>query len=314
MPKRDINAAFSMPSMQAARRKQTAAEATSAILTGQGIAMDRQPSVPNVEIPLDKISLRPVNRFHPVENLELDESIRNYGMINPIAVCHREGEDRYVISAGERRYQAVCRLHKRFPDSPRYEKIECKVYILTEDRELLHQGFPYISPIMEEGIYRDSNNLARRLTDQDIASQVRYIVSRFDDPIYVSRLRQSAELSGIHTYSSPDPFVLISSVMSSQNMWGREKTRQYLIVRKAGREDLLDKIENGEISVSAAYNEVVAANKKNRKRKTNRMPAFVKAAKALVTESQSRTYTEKELEQIKDCVDQLNAILEKNQK
>lgn len=314
MPKRDITAAFNMPGMQIGNRKKTAAEATTALLSGNGLAMDQQPSVPNVEIDLDKIKLRPLNRFHPIENLELDESIRLYGLINPVAVCHHEGEDQYTISAGERRYQAVCRLHKRYPNNPRFQKIECKVYILTEDETLLKQGFPYISAEMEEGIYRDSNNLARRLNDKDIASQIRYIVSRFDDPDYVNRLRQTAELSGIRTYSSPDPFVLISSVMSSQNMWGREKTREYLIVRKAGREDLLDKIEDGGISVSAAYKEVVLAQNKKRKRTTNKLPSLVKMTDQITEESKKKKYSEKELETLKDCIARLSGILAEYQK
>ena len=275
MPKKDINAGFAKPSMQSAK-KHTAAGATTALLFGSGFRMDQEPSVPTQEIPLDKISLREINKFHPVNDLELDESIIQYGLINPIAVCHHIDEDKYIISAGERRYKSYCRLHERFPDSKRYETIECRVYILTEDKHLLEKGLPYISEEIEEGIYRDSNMLSRQLTDEDIACQIRHVVDRFYDIEYLDKLREEAKKVGITTYSNPNLHALISTVMSSQNMWSREKMRQYLVVYNAKREDLLAKIENGEMAVNTAYKTVVAEQGLTRKRrKTNHIPRLV---------------------------------------
>ena len=309
MPKRDINAGFLRPDMQNTRH--TAASATNVLLTGSGlIQMDRQPNVPNVDIPLEKIKLRAVNRFHTVNNIELDESIRMYGLINPIAVCHHEGEDEYTISAGERRYQSVKRLHERYPDNPRFQTIECKVYILTEDKNLLAAGLPYITPEMEEGIYRDSNTMSRQLTDKDIASQIRSIVARFDDESYVENLRETAKLSGFQTYSSPDPYVLISSVIASSDLWSREKVRQYLIIRKSGHEYMLDQIEEGTLSVSAAYKQVLVEQKHTRKRKVDHVKPLMRSVtnlyKYLDEEKELTAYEKKEL---KECIEQLQKLL-----
>ncbi len=63
-----------------------------------------------VNIPLDKITFNPYQPrkyFDEKELEELAESIKSYGIIQPIVV--REDRDKYQIVAGERRYRA-CRL------------------------------------------------------------------------------------------------------------------------------------------------------------------------------------------------------------
>lgn len=310
MPK-NYNAAFA--NINSASRKKSSADATGVMLTGYSFQMDEAP-LPVTEIPLDKIRKRAINSYHMIDNVELDESIRMYGLINPIAVCHHKDEDIYTISAGERRYDAVCRLNKRYPDNPRFQKIECKVYILTDDKALLEQGFPYITPEQEEGIYRDSNNLARQLTEKDIASQIRYILKRFDDPEYVKQLKDTAELAGFKTYSSPDKFVVISSVMKSQNLWGREKLREYIVVEKTHNEDLLDQIENGKISVHAAYKKVVEVQSRKRKRRENKIGPLTKAVDALFVESKMKDYTKNDLDKLEEYIGKLQEILEEKKK
>lgn len=314
MPKSDINKGFGNINLTTLNRKKTASDATNALLSGTGlINLDQQPAVRNTELPLEDIQFRPTNQFHDMDdNLELDESILRYGLINPIAVCHHEGEKMYTISAGSRRYKAMVRLRTRFPDNPRFWKIECKIYILTNDPEKLKQGFPYITEEQEEGIYRDSNNLARQLTDTDIASQMRYIVKRFEDPEYVSKLRATAESMDIRTYSNPDLFKLVSSVMSSQNLWKREKTRQYLVVYKAGRNDLLDEIEQNLITVNGAYKEVIQEKSKKRKRATNKLPALMKSVDAFAKEAENRSYTEDEIAKLKQCKELIERIIYKH--
>jgi hypothetical protein len=52
---------------------------------------------------------QPRRIFDPKELAELKASIRERGLINPIAVVQR-GEHDYLIMAGERRYRAVCEL------------------------------------------------------------------------------------------------------------------------------------------------------------------------------------------------------------
>lgn len=306
MPK-NYNAAFA--GINSSSRKKTSTDATSTMLNGFDFQMDKV-SLPVEEIPLEKIVKRPVNRYHMIDNIELDESIRMYGLINPIAVCHRKNEDIYTISAGERRFDAVSRLHERYPDNPRFQKIECKIYILTDDKTLLEQGFPYITAEQEEGIYRDSNNLARQLSEKDIASQIRYIIKRFDNPEYVKQLKDTAELAGFKTYSKPDKAVLIASVMKSQNLWSQEKIRQYLIVEKTHNETLLDAIENGEISVNAAYKQVLEIQSRQRKRKTNRIKKVIKTVDELVVEAKTQDYGKKDLDILEEYIEKLQKIVE----
>lgn len=306
MPK-NYNAAFA--GLNSSSRKKSSAEATNTLLEGFNFQMDKAP-LPVENIPLSQIKKRPVNRYHAIDNLELDESIRKYGLINPIAVCHHIGEDMYVISAGERRFDAITRLHERYPDNPRFQRVECKVYILTDDKALLEQGFPYITTEQEDGIYRDSNNLARQLTDKDIASQIRYIVKRFEDPEYVKQLKETAELAGFKTYSNPDKVVLISSVMKSQGLWSREKIRQYLVIEKSGNEELLDAIENGEISVNAAYKQVVEIQSRQRKRRTNKIQTMAKSVDALLLEAKTQDYTIKDLNKLEEQIKKLQDLLE----
>lgn len=310
MPK-NYNAAFA--SMNSDSRKKKSANVTNTLITGFDIQLDKT-ALPIEDIPLTKIKKRPINRYHAIDNLELDESIRQYGLINPIAVCHHVGEDTYTISAGERRFDAVTRLNKRYPDNPRFQKVECKVYILTDDTTLLEQGFPYITTEQEEGIYRDSNNLARQLTEKDIASQIRYIIKRFDDPAYVKQLRDTAELAGFNTYSNPDKAVLIGSVMQSQGLWSREKIRQYLIIEKTKNEALLDAIEDGEISVNAAYKQVVEIQSRKRKRKTNKINPLYKSVDALILEAKTQDYNDADLEKLEWCIQKLQDILDDKKK
>lgn len=306
---KNYNAAFG--GINTVTRRKSGSSTTTTLLSGVDFEMDKV-ALPIENIELSKIHKRPINRYHMIDNIELDESIRLYGLINPIAVFHRIGEDTYTISAGERRFDAVSRLHERYPENPRFQKIECKVYIITEDTTLLEQGFPYITTEQEEGIYRDSNNLSRQLSEKDIASQVRYIVQRFDDPTYVKKLKDTAELAGFKTYSNPDKTVLISSVMQTQGLWKKEKLRQYLIVYNSHNDKLLDAIESGEISVYAAYKQVVDVQNRKRKRKTNKIQHMFKTIDDLVIESKVQSYSKNDIEKLKECIKKLEKIIDEN--
>lgn len=62
-------------------------------------------------IPIDKIRhnpYQPRKTFEEDELIKLAQSIRSYGLIQPIVV--RKGENGYQIIAGERRYRACCML------------------------------------------------------------------------------------------------------------------------------------------------------------------------------------------------------------
>lgn len=308
MPKHDLDAAFK--AMNIGQRKSSAEVATTSFMEHTFEALGDITKVPVKPISLSKIKKREVNEFSDVDNIELEESIRMYGLINPISVCHREGDDYYIISAGERRFNSYKALEQKFPGE--YSEIDCRIYELTNDENKLNQGLPYISPEQEAAIYRDSNLLARQLTDQDVAKQIRIIVSKFDDEEYLLKLRRAAEKNGIKTYSDPDKSKLIINVLATQHFqgWSREKIRQYLKIKEAGRDDLLTEIENG-MSVNKAYKQVVEDTNRTRKRPTHKLPMMVKAVDDMLKEAETKTYSEEEVEQIRKVILKLQMIIEK---
>ena len=63
-----------------------------------------------VELPLDKIipnKNQPRNKFNDRSLAELAESIKEFGVIQPIVVRRLDGEEKYEIIIGERRYRAI---------------------------------------------------------------------------------------------------------------------------------------------------------------------------------------------------------------
>ncbi len=72
-------------------------------------------SEPNtvVELPLDKIipnKNQPRNRFNDESLMELAESIKEFGVIQPIVVRKLDGGEKYEIVTGERRYRATKKI------------------------------------------------------------------------------------------------------------------------------------------------------------------------------------------------------------
>ncbi|MBA7571984.1 Nucleoid occlusion protein [subsurface metagenome] len=66
-----------------------------------------------VELPLDKIipnKNQPRNRFNEESLAGLAESIKEFGVIQPIVVRKLDGEEKYEIVTGERRFRAIKKL------------------------------------------------------------------------------------------------------------------------------------------------------------------------------------------------------------
>ena len=313
MARIDLNKAFKTSNWTEDGSQKTAANATSFMIDGLR-SMDLDGSRLDIRsIPIEKIRPREVNEFGQTNIDALAESIRLYGLINPLSVVYHPDEDVYIISSGHRRYEALTRLHKEYPNDDAFSHIDCAVYEVTTDKVKLAQGLPFIRPEQEEGIYRDSNLENRQLTYSDVAHQIRYLVRRFDDETYVARLRERAVELGLPTRAADfDKTKLIMSVLSQSRYegWGRETIRQYLKVQEAGREDLLDAIEEGGITVKSAYKLAIADNKKNRNRKTNKIAALKKNVNAVIKEAETRTYTAAERDTIRTMIRALEEILE----
>lgn len=314
MPKANINSAFASRAMADEGRKKSASHATSIMTAGfDSLVLDRS-KLDVRSIPIEKIRPREVNDFSITNIDSLAESIRFYGLINPLSVVHHPDEDIYVISSGHRRYEALKRLHSEYPNDEAFSSIDCAVYEITTDSFKLAQGLPYISPEQEEGIYRDSNLENRQLTYTEVARHIRYLVHRFEDADYVAKLRAHAEELGVPTRAADyDKAKLIMQVLSESRYegWNRETIRQYLKVQEAGREDLLDLIEDGSITVFRAYKTAIAETNKSRNRKTNKIAALKKSVNAVLKESETRTYTEAEKDTVKQLIRTLEEILER---
>lgn len=319
MPKVDITAALQNEEKVTTNRRTMARKATSALLGGPnsfGVNEFAIISKLRVQaIPYEKIKPREINEFSDTGDINsLAESIKLYGLINPLSVVHHEDEDIYVISAGHRRFKAIGILRSEDPLSEKYNNVDCAVYEVTDDEFKLAQGLPYITKEQEEGIYRDSNLENRQLSYEDVAKQIRYIIGRFDDPSYFNRIRDNLLEKGISIHPThSDKAKVVVSVLSSQKYsgWSKEIIRQYLTIRDSGREDLLDRIENEGLKVSAAYKIAMKEANKSRKRKTNKITSLRIAMDEFVTEAQKRTYSEKDLDELRKYVQQLQEIIEK---
>ena len=97
---------------------------------------ERLPTDQVKKIPLDKIKARsgqPRTNFDQAALDELAESIRQYGLLNPIVVTKKD--DHYEILAGERRYRASKQLGKENIDVivREYRKQDIEVLSLVEN-------------------------------------------------------------------------------------------------------------------------------------------------------------------------------------
>ena len=318
MPKVDITAALKTDDTETKNRRNMARKATSSLLGGFSLSEDfASPSKLQVQsVPFEKIREREVNEFSlEADIITLAESIRLCGLINPLSVVHHTDEDIYVISSGHRRYKAIEKLRELYPDDRMYDNVDCAVYEVTEDPFQLKQGLPYISKDQEEQIYRDSNLETRQLSYEDVARQIRYIVTRFEDPDYFQKCRDNLEEKGIKTYTAhTDRVKVITSVLGTQNYagWGRESIRKYLIIIDADRNDLLDQIEKGESKLDRAYKTVVADEKKSRNRKTNKITALRAAVNDFAKEAEKREYSASDIEEIRHYIEVLTDIVNNN--
>ena len=297
-------------------RRKVASGATSILIGSPSVEVEDRSKLDVRSIPIYKIKERTVNEFSETDVSGLAASIRLCGLINPLSVVHHGDTDEYVICSGHRRFHAIKRLHEEYPDDPDYQDVDCAVYEVTDDEFLLKQGLPYITSEQEESIYRDSNLENRQLSYSDVARQIRYLVNRFEDEQFVVKLRKHAAESGIVTRDGDfDKRKLIMSVLAESNYdgWNRETIRQYLKVKDAGREDLLDLIEENKMSVNKAYNQVILENNQKRERPTNKLPILKRHVAAFAKESETRQYSEDELSELRKIADTLEMILEMQQ-
>lgn len=124
---------------------------------------------PNRDIPMTEIFPnpdQPRKEFDPDKLAELAESIKNYGVLEPIVVTPREG--RYMIIAGERRYRAAALAGlKAIParaiiaDNSLVEELALLENIQRQDLNVIEEGKAYA-------------NLLKKYTVEDLAKKLGY--------------------------------------------------------------------------------------------------------------------------------------------
>ena len=236
--------ALNQLSRQIPGTRKYASETTEKMLYGDSDRpVNEVPEMQTEAIRLDLIKEREENFFSEVPDDQLIESIRQYGVINPLAVTMKEGDKTYTISAGHRRFAAMKKLHEEDPENPLYTTIDCRVYVITDDPEKLKLRREYITKEQEEAIYEESNLLTRQLTERDGARNMRYICSKFSDKEYVQNIARQAEKRGEKiSLDRVNTWKLAETVLASMNIqgWKKTKIKYYIAVYNAGRQDLLD--------------------------------------------------------------------------
>ena len=318
MPKVDIKAAFQTDTTEANNRRSMARKATGALLGDFGLGDDfaMMAKLKVESIPYEKLKKRDINEFSDTADISpLAESIRLYGLINPLSVVHHQDTDEYIISAGHRRYKAIGRLRELYPNDKRYDTVDCAVYEVTDDEFKLKQGLPYITKEQEEGIYRDSNLQNRQLSYEDVAKQIRYIYKRLDDESFLTNVINDLNEQGVSfKVSKQDKVKIIINVLSTQQYagWSRETIRKYTVIMDSGREDLIDQIVSLELKVDAAYKQLVKDEKKTRTRKTTKITALRTAMSDFLEEARKRRYSVEDVTELKKYIKELTEIVDLN--
>lgn len=297
--------------------KRKGASAASTILaTGlSGGYNDDSPAVPVRQIPLNQIQGREINEFDMVNIPQLASSIQEYGLIDPISIVHRSGTgDEYIVVSGHRRLEAYRRLQLSYPGM--YSRIPANVYELTDDPQELEQGLPYIDAATEDQLYREANLQSRQLNYAEVARQIRRIIQKFDNKEYYEKVNQFANPSERYEHTKGDRTKMIMSLLAPYNYqgWQRESIRKYIKLYDAVKEgsismDVLDRIENGDITVNMAYQQSIG--RTTNVTATELDKSFKKIDKAVESIRLYRTrVTQEQKTKIRELIAELQSILD----
>lgn len=317
MPKMDYKAGYKIGMSQTEegieRRKKKISDAT-AYFTGQTV-LSNLPNVSEADVPIEDIEPREVNEFSDVKFSLLENSILEYGVIQPIIIVKYPEKEKYVVCSGHRRYNAVKSLHEQYPDDKRFFTIPSCIYEITDDEELVKRNPRYITREMEDAFYRETNLQARQLQYEDTAKQIRYILKKIEEPAYLEKAKKMLdEEYGTRRYGeSLSRQKLIMSVLASQNYkgWSKEKIRMYLVIRDYGDESLLDEIENG-ASVHSVYKRIVKPRNRDKSTKAILTNVSVAIDDLIALRTGGHEFTPAEINSIKELLQQFSELIEES--
>jgi len=215
--------------------------------TGGGLASSDQGALKSIPIALvGRNPFQPRTEFNSEELLELQESLKASGLLQPITVRRRPGKDGFELIAGERRLRAATKLGwKEIPAI--IKEIDDKTLLTLALVENLQRTD--LNPIEEgEGYYRLSHDFG--LTQQQIAETVgkdRTTVANMlrvlQLPESVRKLLQDGKLTMGHAkvllgLDDSDKMVALASEIVREGLTVREleqRLRQVADTRKTGR-------------------------------------------------------------------------------
>jgi ParB family transcriptional regulator, chromosome partitioning protein len=215
--------------------------------TAGGLALSDQGALKSIPIAqVARNPFQPRTEFNAEELLELQESIKTSGLLQPITVRRRPGKDGFELIAGERRLRAAIKLGwKEIPAI--IKEIDDKTLLTFALVENLQRTD--LNPIEEgEGYYRLSHDFG--LTQQQIAETVgkdRTTIANMlrvlQLPESARRLLQDGKLTMGHAkvllgLDDSDNIVTLANEIVREGLTVREleqRLRQVAGTRKAGK-------------------------------------------------------------------------------
>jgi len=215
--------------------------------TGGGLASSDEGALKSIPIAqVGRNPFQPRTEFNAEELLELQESLKTNGLLQPITVRRRPGKDGFELIAGERRLRAATKLGwKEIPAI--IKEIDDKTLLTFALVENLQRTD--LNPIEEgEGYHRLLHDF--NLTQQQIAETVgkdRTTIANMlrvlQLPESVRRLLQNGKLSMGHAkvllgLDDPDKIVTLANEIMKEGLTVRElesRLRQVVGTRKGGK-------------------------------------------------------------------------------
>ena len=223
-------------------------------LAGGELPDYKSADIPIRDIPLSEIEERDINEFAQLDTKLLEVSIEYGRLIHPIAVVKREGDSKYKIISGHRRFKAYQNLNKEYPGE--YAYIPATAYEITSNPVLLEEGGRYISSDQEEQMYKDANLQSRQLSYAEILNHIDYLIDNIEPKVDSLREKMYRRMNKniVRNTKGETPWIISDILTEEMKLkgWSKENVRRYIVIKKEAPE-LINKIKNRELSIYKAY-------------------------------------------------------------
>ena len=221
-------------------------------------------------IKINNIKEREVNDFAEVNLATLKESVKNLGLIHPIAVSIAlEDKDlvgtvngdlkkiKFQIISGHRRFRAIKELHEEYPNEKRFTEVNAKIYYITNEENIdISKG--YISKEMEEAMYRDANFESRQLVETDVIKHVEYLYEKIknNDELREKYLAKQNE-NNTRKVTKLDYSTVLPEILNKELKIkiSSKSVKRVLRLIKDNNTEAVERIKNGE-AIRKVYDQV----------------------------------------------------------